>query len=409
VDKAIKLVVPYVNGVLSAATSERCAAFSMDFDLTEEQRLLRDAVIDFARGELNDDIVERDRTGAFSREAWAKCAGLGLLGLPIPRKYGGAGADAVTTLVALEALGYGCTDNGLIFSINAQLWACETPIARYGTEEQKGRYLPGLCDGSLIAAHGMSEPGSGSDAFGMSTVAEPTDGGYVLNGSKTFVTNAPESDVFVVFATTDRTAGFAGVTGFVIENGTPGLTVGKPLSKMGLRTSPMSELFFEGCEVGEACLLGKPGGGMVIFNSSMTWERSCILASTIGTMERQHERAVAYARERKQFGQPIGGFQAVAHKLVDMKLRLETARLLLYRLGWLLDNGKPVALDSALVKLYLSECFVRSSLDALQVHGGYGYMTEYELERDVRDAIGSRLYSGTSEIQYNIAARSMGL
>jgi alkylation response protein AidB-like acyl-CoA dehydrogenase len=381
----------------------------MDFDLTEEQRLLRDAVIDFARGELNDDIVERDRAGAFSREAWAKCAGLGLLGLPIPREYGGAGADAVTTLVALEALGYGCTDNGLIFSINAQLWACETPIARYGTEEQKRRYLPGLCEGSLIAAHGMSEPGSGSDAFGMSTVAEPTDGGYVLNGSKTFVTNAPESDVFVVFATTDRTAGFAGVTGFVIENGTPGLTVGKPLSKMGLRTSPMSELFFEGCEVGETCLLGKPGGGMVIFNSSMTWERSCILASTIGTMERQHERAVAYAQERKQFGQPIGGFQAVAHKLVDMKLRLETARLLLYRLGWLLDNGKPVALDSALVKLYLSECFLRSSLDALQVHGGYGYMTEYELERDVRDAIGSRLYSGTSEIQYNIAARSMGL
>ncbi len=381
----------------------------MDFDLTEEQRLLRDAVIDFARGELNDDIVERDRTGTFSREAWTKCAGLGLLGLPIAREYGGAGADAVTTLVALEALGYGCTDNGLIFSINAQLWACETPIARYGTEEQKRRYLPGLCDGSLIAAHGMSEPGSGSDAFGMSTVAEPTDGGYVLNGSKTFVTNAPESDVFVVFATTDRTAGFAGVTGFVIENGTAGLTVGKPLSKMGLRTSPMSELFFEGCEVGEACLLGKPGGGMVIFNSSMTWERSCILASTIGTMERQHERAVAYAQERKQFGQPIGGFQAVAHKLVDMKLRLETARLLLYRLGWLLDNGKPVALDSALVKLYLSECFLRSSLDALQVHGGYGYMTEYELERDVRDAIGSRLYSGTSEIQYNIAARSMGL
>jgi alkylation response protein AidB-like acyl-CoA dehydrogenase len=381
----------------------------MDFDLTEEQRLLRDAVVEFARHELNDDVLERDRAAAFSREAWRKCAGLGLLGLPIPREYGGAGADAVTTMVALEALGYGCTDNGLIFSLNAQLWACETPIARYGTEEQKRRYLPGLCDGSLIAAHGMSEPGSGSDAFSMSTVAEPTDGGYVLNGSKTFVTNAPESDVFVVFATTDRTQGFAGVTGFVIENGTPGLTVGKPLSKMGLRTSPMSELFFEGCEVPQTCLLGKPGGGMAIFNSSMTWERSCILASTVGTMERQLERAIAYAQERRQFGQPIGGFQAVAHKLVDMRLRLDTARLLLYRLGWLLDRGKPVALDSALVKLYLSECFVGSSLDALQVHGGYGYMTEYELERDVRDAIGSRLYSGTSEIQYNIAARSMGL
>jgi alkylation response protein AidB-like acyl-CoA dehydrogenase len=403
-------VIPYVNGVQSGGDYRgRCAAFSMDFDLTEEQRLLRDAVVEFARHELNEDVLDRDREATFSREAWRKCAGLGLLGLPIPKEYGGAGADAVTTMVALEALGYGCTDNGLIFSLNAQLWACETPIARYGTEEQKRRYLPGLCDGSLIAAHGMSEPGSGSDAFSMSTVAEPTDGGYVLNGSKTFVTNAPESDVFVVFATTDRTQGFAGVTGFVIDNGTPGLTVGKPLSKMGLRTSPMSELFFEGCEVPSACLLGKPGGGMAIFNSSMTWERSCILASTVGTMERQLERAIAYAQERRQFGQPIGGFQAVAHKLVDMRLRLDTARLLLYRLGWLLDQGKPVALDSALVKLYLSECFVGSSLDALQVHGGYGYMTEYELERDVRDAIGSRLYSGTSEIQYNIAARSMGL
>ena len=181
----------------------------MDFDLTEEQRLLRDAVIDFARGELNDDIVERDRTGAFSREAWDKCARpRPARGLPFPREYGGAGADALTTLVALEALGYGCTDNGLIFSLNAQMWACETPIVRFGTEEQKRRYLPGLCDGSLIAAHGMSEPGSGSDAFALThDRRRPTDGGYVLNGSKTFVTNAPVSDVFVVFATTDRTRG----------------------------------------------------------------------------------------------------------------------------------------------------------------------------------------------------------
>jgi alkylation response protein AidB-like acyl-CoA dehydrogenase len=171
----------------------------------------------------------------------------------------------------------------------------------------------------------------------------------------------------------------------------------------------MSEVILEGCEVPEEAVLGEPGGGMVVFNSSMTWERSCILASTVGAMERQLEQSIVYAQERRQFGKPIGSFQAVSHLLVDMKLRLETARLLLYRLGCLLDSGQPATLDSALVKLYLSDSYVRSSLDALQVHGGYGYMTEYELEREVRDAIGSRLYSGTSEIQYNIAARSMGL
>jgi alkylation response protein AidB-like acyl-CoA dehydrogenase len=381
----------------------------MDFDLTQEQRALRDSIHEFARRELNDDVVERDKSGTFSREAWRKCAEMGLLGLPVPEEYGGAGADALTTMVALEALGRGCTDNGLIFSVNAQMWACETPIVRFGTEEQKGRWLPGLCDGSLIAAHGMSEPGSGSDAFSLSTTARREGDTYVLDGSKTFVTNAPESDLFVVFGTIDKELGFAGVTAFLVEQGTPGLTVGKPLSKMGLRTSPMGELFFEGCKVPAENLLGKPGQGMLVFDTSMSWERSCILASTVGGMDRQLERSLAYARERKQFGRPIGSFQAVSHKLVDMRLRLDTARLLLYRLGWLIDRGEPTTLESALVKLYLSDCYVRSSLDALQVHGGYGYMAEYELERDVRDAIGSRLYSGTSELQYEVAAKNMGL
>ncbi|MGH3072858.1 MAG: acyl-CoA dehydrogenase family protein [Gaiellaceae bacterium] len=381
----------------------------MDFDLTDEQRALRASIVDFAQRELNEDVVERDKSGTFSRDAWQKCAQLGLLSLPVPEAYGGSGADATTTLVALEALGYACTDNGLLFSLNAQLWACETPIIRFGSEEQKLRYLPGLSDGSIVAAHGMSEPGSGSDAFSLSTTARKEGDAYVLDGSKTFVTNAPESDLFVVFATIDKELGFAGVTAFLIDKGTPGLTVGKPLSKMGLRTSPMSELFFDGCELPAENVLGKPGTGMRVFDVSMTWERGCILACTVGTMQRQLERSLSYAQERRQFGVPIGSFQAVAHKLVDMKLRLETSRLLLYHLGSLLDAGKPTGLESALVKLHLSDAFVHNSLDALQVHGGYGYMTEYELERDVRDAIGSKLYSGTSELQYAIAAKSMGL
>ena len=381
----------------------------MDFELTDDQRALRSSIVEFARRELNDDVVERDRSGTFSRDAWRKCAELGLLGLPVPEEYGGSAADPSTTLVALEALGYACTDNGLLFSLNAQLWAVETPIVRFGSEEQKRRWLPGLADGSVVAAHGMSEPASGSDAFSLSTTARKDGDEYVLDGSKTFVTNAPEADLFLVFATIDKELGFAGVTAFLLEKGTAGLTVGKPLSKMGLRTSPMSELFFDGCRVPADAVLGKPGLGMRVFDHSMTWERGCILACTVGTMERQLERSLEYARERRQFGQPIGSFQAVAHKLVDMKLRLETSRLLLYRLGALLDEGKSTALESALVKLHLSDSFVRSSLDALQVHGGYGYMSEYELERDVRDAIGSKLYSGTSELQYAIAAKNLGL
>lgn len=381
----------------------------MDFELTEEQRLLRATITEFAQANLNDDVVGRDGAGSFSRDAWRKCADLGILGLPVPREYGGTDAGALTTMVALEALGYACTDNGLIFALNAQMWACEVPLVRFGSEEQRRAHLPGLCDGSLIAAHGMSEPGSGSDAFALATKATQTADGFLLNGSKTFVTNAPESDLFVVFATIDPALGFAGVTGFVLGRDTPGLAVGAPISKMGLRTSPMSELAFEDCLVPASAVLGKVGGGMAVFNNAMLWERSFILASTIGTMERQLERSLAYAKERRQFGRPIGEFQAVSHKLVDMKLRLETARLLLYRVGWLLDRGETPTLESALVKLYLSECYVRSSMDALQVHGGYGYMTELELERDVRDALGSKLYSGTSEIQYALAARSLGL
>lgn len=381
----------------------------MDFELTDEQRSLRASIVEFARRELNDDVVERDANGVFSRDAWRRCAELGILGLPVPDAYGGSGADATTTMVALEALGYACTDNGLLFSLNAQMWAVETPIIRFGSEEQKRRYLPRLADGSYVAAHGMSEPASGSDAFSLSTTARREGDEYVLDGSKTFVTNAPDSDLFLVFGTIDRELGFAGVTAFLLEKGTPGLTVGKPLSKMGLRTSPMSELFFDGCRVRAESVLGKPGGGMRVFDVSMTWERGCILASTVGTMERQLERSLAYARERKQFGVPIGSFQAVSHKLVDMKLRLETSRLLLYRLAALIDDGKPTGLESALVKLHLSDSFVKTSLDALQIHGGYGYMTEYELERDVRDAVGSKLYSGTSELQYEIVAKNLGL
>jgi L-prolyl-PCP dehydrogenase len=377
--------------------------------LDEEQRSLKRAVAEFARGALNDDLDRRDAESSFPLEAWRKCATLGIQGLPVPIEYGGLGASATTIAAALQGLGYGCADNGLIFSLNAQMWACEVPIVRFGTEEQKRRYLPPLCDGSLIASHAMTEPGSGSDAFSLASTATATAGGWILNGSKTFATNAPDSDLFVVFAATDRSVGFAGLSAFLVERGAPGLEVGRPFTKMGLRTSHLSELFFSDCELSSHSMLGTPGAGMAIFTTSMRWERSLILAAAVGTMERQLERCVRYARERVQFGQPIGEFQAVSHKIAGMKVRLETVHLMLYRVASLLDLGTATDLDAAMTKLHLSECLVASSLDAVQIHGGTGYMTESGLERDVRDALGSRIYSGTTEMQRNVIARGLGL
>jgi len=379
----------------------------MDFDWSEDQAAFAEVVHRFAERELAGPTTADDTDGVFDREAWKRCAAFGIQGLPFDREHGGGGADLLTVVAAMEALGRGCSDNGLLFSLNAHMWAVEHPIARFGTPEQRERWLPGLFDGSLIGAHGMSEPGSGSDAFSLTTSAAATDDGWVLNGSKIFVSNAPVADLFLVFATTDRTKGFGAVNAFVVERDTPGLTLGAPLHKLGLRTSPMSEVFLDDCVVPAANHLGRRGGGMPIFASSMERERSMILACTLGTMARDLDRCIEHARSRTQFGQPIGKFQAVSHRVVEMKLRLETARLLMYRLAWMIDNGRSVALESSLVKLHLSECFVASSLDAVRLFGGYGYMEEYGLSRDLRDAVGSALYSGTSDIQRNLAARHL--
>jgi alkylation response protein AidB-like acyl-CoA dehydrogenase len=381
----------------------------VDFAWTEEQLAYKRAVIDFARKELNEGIIERDREGAFSRENWQKCADFGIQGLPFPEEYGGADADIVTSMLMMEGLGYGCRDNGLIFGINAQMWSVQMPIFSYGSEEQKRKYLPGLCSGELIGAHGMSEPDSGSDAYSLRTRAVRSEGGYILNGTKMFVSNAPVADLHLVFATVDPSKRMWGITGFIVETGTPGFTVSRHLEKMGLRTSPMAELIFQDCFIPAENRLGPEGIGAKIFNTSMEWERACILGSHVGAMERQLEESIQYARERTQFDQPIGKFQSVANRIVDMKVRLETARLLLYKVAWLKKAGKPALMEAALAKLYLSESFVESGLDAIRVHGGYGYMTEFEVERDLRDAIGGILYSGTSDIQRTIIARLLGL
>ncbi|WP_432190132.1 acyl-CoA dehydrogenase family protein [Streptomyces sp. Tue6028] len=381
----------------------------MDFELTPEQRAFNENLEKFALRELNDDLIDRDKDGVFAAENWRKCADIGLLGLPVPTGYGGSGADATTMMTALETLGYGCRDNGLLFSLHAHLWAGTSPVVRFGSAEQREKYLPAMCAGESIAGHAMSEPGSGSDAFGLTTTVIRRGDRYLLNGTKAFVSNAPIADVILVFAVDAQKRGFAGVSAFLVDRDTPGLTVSAPISKMGLRTSPMGEVHLDDCEVPESARLGPEGAGVAVFTWTMERERSFILATALGTMRRDLERCVEYARTRRQFGQPIGAFQAVSHRIVDMRMRLDASRLMLHRLAWLIDKGEPSKTEAALAKVYVSEAFVQSGLDAVQIHGGYGYTTEYELERDLRDAVAARIYSGTSEIQRNLAAHQMGL
>jgi alkylation response protein AidB-like acyl-CoA dehydrogenase len=382
----------------------------MDFSFTAEQSAWRTEIVRFAQRELNGDVQERDRESRFPHELWLKCGAMGLPGLPVPEEYGGLGQDPLSTAIALEALGYGCEDGGLVFSLCAHLLACVVPIWKHGSEEMKRRYLPGLCDGSLIAVNGMTEPGSGSDAFAMTTRAERDGAGFRLNGTKTFTSNGPVADVAVIYAVTDRAKGFhGGVTAFLVEKGTPGFQVGQTFEKMGLRTSSISELVLEDVYVPDEAVIGQVGGGPTLFSQSMDWERVCIAATHLGTMQRLLEKAIRQARTRKAFSQPIGKFQAVAHKIVDMKVRLEASRLLTYRAATRLDRARDVAIDASITKVFVSESLVQTAMDTVQVFGGYGYMTEYDVERVLRDSVGGTLYSGTSEIQRNIIAGWLGL
>ena len=382
----------------------------MEFSFTEEQKLLRDNIVRFAREVLNPGAAERDRDQTFSRELWRRCGEIGIQGLPVPEEYGGSGVDPLTCAIALEALGYGCRDGGLVFSLCAHLLSCVVPLWQHGNEAQKRRYLPGLCNGTLIGVHAMTEPGSGSDAFALRTKAERDGAGFRINGTKIFISNGPVADLVIVFAMTDAAKGYhGGVTAFLVESGTPGFSAGPKFEKMGLRTSPIGELVFTDLYVPEEAILAGVGAGSALFTASMDWERICLFASHVGAIERLLETAISYARTRTQFGQAIGKFQAVSHRIVDMKVQLEAARLLAYRAAWRLGHARNASLDASMTKLFVSESLVQAALATVQVHGGYGFMAEYEVERALRDAVGSTLYSGTSEMQRNIIARWLGL
>jgi alkylation response protein AidB-like acyl-CoA dehydrogenase len=388
--------------------SKREAVF-VDFSWSDDEVTLQKSIIKFARAELSDDLIARDREEEFFWQGWKKCAEFGIQGLPVAEEFGGGGADILTTVCALEALGYGCRDNGLIFSINAHMWSSEIPFQSFGTEEQKRKYLPKLVSGEFVGVHAMTEPASGSDAFALRSRAERKGDRYILNGAKTFITNAPIADVVIVFANVDPAKGPNGITGFIVDKGTPGFTISKKLQKMGLRTSPMAELAFVDCEVPVENVLGREGMGQAIFTASMEWERICILASHLGAMRRLLETSSEYAAEREQFGQAIGQFPAIATKIADMDIRLETSRLLLYKAAWLKKQGKHPLREASIAKTYVSEACIQSCLDAIQIHGGYGYMTEYHFERELRDAIAGKIYSGTTEIQKKIIAGLHGV
>ncbi len=381
----------------------------MDLSWSPEQLALKEKAIEFAKAELNAKVAENDENNYFPVESWQKCARFGIQGLCMPREYGGQGHDVLTAILIMEGLGYGCEDNGLTWALNGQMWSVQEPLLSFGSEAQKQKYLPGLCSGELIGAHGMTEPNSGSDAYSLQTRVDSQNGNYILNGSKTMISLAPICDLAVVFATTDSTLGQWGISAFLVDKGMPGFRASRSMEKMGLRTAPTGELILEDCIVPEEYRLGPLGAGVSIFNGSMEWERSFIFASHIGAMERQLEKAISFARKRRQFGQPIGKFQSISSRIADMKLRLETAKLHLYKAAWLKEHDQPAAMQAAMTKLYISEAYLRSSLDAINIHGGKGYLTQTEIERDLRDSAGGVLYTGTSDIQRVVIAWLLGL
>lgn len=382
----------------------------MDFDLTAEQRALRRDTIAFARRELGSRVAIDDQEARFPVEDWRRCADFGVLGWPVPRCCGGRGLDPLSTMIGLEALGYGCADNGLVFAVNNHLWGCAIYLVLHGTEEQQHRFLKPMCEGTIIGAHALSESEAGSDILSLRTTAQRDGDHYLLRGTKWFVSNGPEADIFVVLA---RTGGQGGpqnaLSAFLVTADLPGVRTTRAFSKMGLRTTPMGEIEFDDVRVPAANLIGREGAGYSIFTSTIEWERSFMFASHVGAMQRLLDTSLEHASSRRQFGRPIGSFQAVAHQIADMKIRLELARLILYRVGWLKREGRLALLDATIAKIFVSEGLVQTALAAVDIHGARGYVTDLGIERELRDALGGPIYAGSSSIQRGVLAELLGL
>ena len=376
----------------------------MNFHFTEEQKMMRKMVRDFAKNEI-EPFIPRMEAGEFPREIVKKMGELGLMGISVPEKYGGSEMDYISYIIAVHELSKVSAVPGVILSVHTSVGT--NPILLFGTEEQKQKYVPKLASGEYLGAFCLTEPSAGSDAGALKTRAVKKDGEYVLNGTKVFITNGGEADVYIVFASTDPAAGTHGVTAFIVEGGTDGLIIGKDEKKMGLHGSRTVQLTFEDMRVPEVNVLGKPGEGFKIALANLDAGRIGIAAQALGIAEAALEAATAYAKERVQFGKPIAANQGIGFKLADMATQVESARLLVYRAAWLRSEGLPAGKEASMAKLSASQAAVDCAIEGIQVFGGYGYTEDYPMERYFRDAKVTQIYEGTSEIQRLVISKHL--
>ena len=376
----------------------------MDFELTDEQQLIRDAVREFAEAEVTPIAAELDRDHRFPTELLPRLAEMNLMGMPYPEKVGGAGADYVSYVIAVEELSRACASTGVILSAHTSL--ATWPVFKFGTEAQKDRYLPDMASGRRLGAFALTEPAAGTDAGAGTATATPHADGYSLNGSKMFITNAPFAEVYIVFAKTDPERGTRGMSAFIVENDTPGFSVGEAEHKLGIRGSSTPPVYFSDCRIPKAALLGEEGDGFKIAMATLDGGRIGIAAQALGIAQAALDASVAYAKERVQFGKPIATLQAIQWMIADMATEIDAARLLVYRAASCVDNGRPYSTEGAMAKLFASETATRVAGKAIQIHGGYGYTESYPVERNYRDAKITEIYEGTSEVQRMVIARS---
>jgi butyryl-CoA dehydrogenase len=382
----------------------------MEFGFTQEQLMFRDTVYKYAKNEITPMCEEADLKSEFNFEVWKKLGDMGLLGLPFPEEYGGSGADVVTCCLAGEALGHAGVDSGHLLALGAHTYLCTDTLFKHGNEAQRKRYVPKLASGEWVGCMGLTEPGAGSDAASIQTTAVKKGDRWILNGSKTFITNAPVADVCVVYATVDKALKHGGITAFILEKNFKGYSTGKPFHKMGVRASATSEVFMEDCEVPEENLLGEVGHGFSYTHETLSWDRSSLLAPFVGAMMFMLEQCGRYATDRFQFNKPIKSFQAIQHKLADMKVILEASRLATYRVAYDKDAGLPLDhMHLSIAKAFVGDWGIKASSEAIQIFGGYGYIHEYPVERMLRDAKLGQIGGGTSEIQRFIISRLMSM
>jgi len=375
----------------------------MNFELTEDQLAVREVAREFAEKKLKPRAQEFDAEAKFDMDLLREMGELGFLGIAIPEEYGGGGMDAVSYMVAAEELTRGCASHALAIGLSNSLYGY--PLITFGTEEQKKKYLPGICSGEVIGAFALTEPGAGSDAASLSTTFRKTDKGYILNGTKIFITMGAIADSIIVFATSKKDAGPRGITAFLVDKNAPGFEIGTIEKKMGLKASPTTELIFSDCVVPAANLLGKEGSGFRVALSALDCGRISCGAMSIGLAQEAFDIAVKYAKQREQFGKPIAALQAIQFHLAEMSVMIETGRMLVYKAAWKKDQGQDYGLEAAQAKYYCSEVATKVTHKAIQVLGGYGYISDYQVERMYRDARVTELFEGTTEIQKLVIAR----